>query len=438
MVQKINSSQFAPQRGYVGGVSNSRRWAVVAMLFTASLINYLDRASISIALPLIAKDFSLGPETKGLLLSAFFWSYMLMQIPIGWASDRLNLRWLYSAAFILWSFAQGLAGVVQTFVGLVGTRIILGIGESIYLPGGTKIVSLLFTPEERGLPSGLFDFGTRIGIALGSLAVPVLVIHYGWRVSFVLIGFIALLWLMPWLKIAPRRLQADSRNVRLEQPAAPRSALPSTSSPRASARKWNRFLNRDLIGLCLGFFGFDYFWYLLVTWLPDYMVVARHQSLLKAGIFSALPFLVYGFSEPIGGWIADHLVSRGWNDTLTRKGIISIAYAFGLLLIPAALVRSVTLSVALLMGACLVGLATGNISVIVQACAPYEEIGIWTGFQNCTGNVGGVLAPLITGFLISRTGSYAPAFILAAGVLIVSLAAYWLIVGELQCKEYDA
>ncbi|MGH9432484.1 MAG: MFS transporter [Terriglobia bacterium] len=435
MAQKITAPQPKPPPGAIAGVSNRQRWAVVAMLFTASLINYFDRASISIALPLIAKDFSLGPESKGLLLSAFFWSYMLMQIPIGWASDRFNLRWLYAGTFILWSFAQGAAGVARSFVELIGTRIILGIGESIYLPGGTKIVSLLFNSEERGLPSGLFDFGTRIGIAVGGLCVPLLVIHYGWRVSFILIGFIALLWLLPWLKIAPRRLQADSPNAQPAPSPATQPASPSAGPAPSSGRKWKRFMNRDLIGICLGFFGFDYFWYLLVTWLPDYMVVARHQNLLKAGIFSALPFLVYGFSEPVGGWIADRLVSRGWNDTLTRKGIITVAFLCGLLLIPAALVHSVTLAVVLLMGACLVGLSTGNISVMVQACAPYKEIGIWTGFQNCTGNIGGVVAPLITGFLISRTGSYTPAFVLAACVLVVSLAAYWLVVGELSCKE---
>jgi MFS transporter, ACS family, D-galactonate transporter len=430
MPNKTTAVQPTPAGSILAGVSNSRRWAVVAMLFTASLINYFDRASLSIALPLISKEFSLGPEAQGLLLSTFFWSYMLMQIPIGWASDHLNLRWLYSAAFILWSFAQGAAGVARSFVELIGTRIILGIGESIYLPGGTKIVSLLFNSEERGLPSGVFDFGTRIGIAAGGLCVPLLVIHYGWRISFILIGFIALLWLFPWLKIAPRHLQAESPKP-APLPAERPSVLPSFSH----IKNWRRFTSRDLIGLCVGFFGFDYYWYLLVTWLPDYLVVARHQDILKAGMFSALPFLVYGLSEPLGGWLADRLVSRGWNDTLTRKGIISVAFAFGLLLIPAALVHNVTLSVLLIMGACLVGLSTGNISVMVQACAPYKEIGIWTGFQNCAGNIGGVLAPLVTGILISRTGSYTPAFILATAVLVVSLAAYWLIVGELNCKE---
>src|SRR5476651_2293577 len=153
-------------------VSNSRRWSIVGLLFTASLINYLDRAAISFALPLISKDFHLTPETKGLLLSSFFWSYALMQVPIGWCADRFNLRWLYAGAFALWSVAQGVIGMAQGLTALICCRVLLGFGESIYLPGGSKIVSLLFNRAERGLPSGLFDSGTRTGLVLEGLMVP--------------------------------------------------------------------------------------------------------------------------------------------------------------------------------------------------------------------------------------------------------------------------
>src|SRR3954467_8305249 len=131
--------------------ATSRRWAIVGLLFTASLINYFDRATISFALPLISKELALGPEAKGLLLSAFFWSYALMQIPMGILSDRVNLRWLYAAAFTLWSISQGLIGLAGGLGTLIFFRVLLGVGEAIYLPGGSKIVTLLFRPGERGL-----------------------------------------------------------------------------------------------------------------------------------------------------------------------------------------------------------------------------------------------------------------------------------------------
>ncbi len=396
----------------------SGRWTIVGLLFAASVINYLDRSTISLALPLVSRDLVLGPESKGLLLSAFFWSYALMQIPIGWAVDRVNLRWLYAAAFALWSLGQGFTGFAGSLGVLILFRLLLGVGESIYLPGGTKIVSLLFGPAERGLPCGIFDFGTRMGLVLGGLIVPWLLVHWGWRFTFRLIGFAALLWLLPWLLTTRDRLEPRRR------PA---------SAPRITAQHLRSLLrNRNLIGICLGFFCFDYYWYLFVTWLPDYLVTVRHFTILRAGFFASLPFFVFGASEPLGGWIADRLILHGWNETRTRKGIVTVAFLTGLLLIPASRVHGANVAVALIAGASLVGLATGNLLVILQCCAPYEDVGLWTGFENFAGNLGGVLAPLLTGFLISRTGSYAPGFALAAVTLLAGILCYWFIVGDLR------
>ena len=187
-------------------VAASRRWTIVWLLFTASLINYLDRSSISLALPLISKDLELGPESKGLLLSAFFWTYAFMQIPVGWAADRVNLRWLYFFGFRALVSGQGLTGFATSLGVLIIFRLLLGIGESIYLPGGTKIVSILFASTERGLPCGIFDFGTRMGLVLGGLTIPWLLVHFGWRLTFRLIGFTALLWVIPWLWVTKGRL----------------------------------------------------------------------------------------------------------------------------------------------------------------------------------------------------------------------------------------
>jgi len=401
-------------------VSNARRWSIVWLLFIASMINYLDRATISVALPLISVDLKLDPATKGLLLSAFFWSYALMQVPVGWCADRYNLRWLYAGLFALWSLACGLTGLAGSLLVLILLRVLLGIGESIYLPGGTKIVSLLFTPRERGFPSGLFDCGTRIGLAVGAPLVAWLIVLCGWRRMFYLVGFTALLWLIPWLLVFPARLR----------PTYPGPHTARVGGPAQKVRTLT--FNRNLLGICLGFFCFDYYWYLLVTWLPDYLVTVRHLTILKAGIYSSLPFFVFGFSMPLGGWVADQLIRRGCDETRTRKGVVTFAFLTGLLLIPAARVETATAAIALVVGASLVGLASGNLLVILQSCAPPQEVGVWTGMENFAGNLAGVLAPLATGFLISRTGSYFPGFALAAIVLVAGLLAYWLIVGELR------
>ncbi len=403
----------------VPDVSNKRRWTIVGLLFTASMINYMDRATVSMALPSISHDLGLGPTAKGELLSAFFASYALMQIPIGWCADRFNLKWLYAGMFLLWSLAQGLSGLAGSLVALMTFRVILGIGESIYLPGGTKIVSMLFPPEQRGLPSGLFDFGTRTGLVVDGILIPWLIVHYGWRRMLLLVGFSALVWLVPWLFVFPSRLRGGNR-------------APTSSSVSFSRAVWALVSNRNLMGICLGFFCFDYYWYLLVNWLPDYLVTVRHLTILRAGFYASLPFFVFGASEPLGGWIADRLIRRGVSETYARKGVVTVGFLTGLLLIPAARVQSANAAIVLIIGGSLVGLSTGNLITILQDCAPPDEVGVWTGVENFAGNIAGFIAPLATGLLISKTGSYSPGFALAAVTLVTGLLAYWFIVGELR------
>ena len=412
-----SSAAHLNDSGQTFAASQARRWGIVGLLFAASFINYLDRATLSVALPEISRELGLAPATKGVLLSAFFWSYALMQVPIGRLADRSNLRWLYAGTFALWSLACGLTGLAGSLAVLILLRVLMGIGESVYLPGGTKIVTLLFSPRDRGLPSGLFDSGTRAGLALGAPLIAWLIVGHGWRNMFFLVGFTALLWLAPWIATCPSHLRGR------------RATVPT---PGAGPARDRFTFDRNLLGICLGFFCFDYYWYLLVTWLPDYLVEVRHLTLLRAGLYSALPYFVFGASEPFGGWLADRLIRFGWDETRTRKGIVTFAFLTGLLLIPAARVGTANAAIALIVGGSLVGLSTGNLIVILQSCAPPEQVGLWTGIENFTGNLAGILAPLATGFLISRTGSYFPGFLLAALVLVAGISAYWLVVGELR------
>jgi MFS transporter, ACS family, D-galactonate transporter len=400
-------------------VSNRRRWTIVFLLFVASMINYFDRATLSFAMPQISESLGLKPTAQGVLLSAFFWSYALMQVPIGLVADRYNLKWIYAGAFALWSFAQGLTGFATSLSMLIGFRLVLGIGESIYLPGGTKTVSLLFPLSERGLPCGLFDFGTRTGLVLEGVLVPWMLQQYGWRITFAVIGFTALLWLIPWLMVTPRDMRAPARQ------ESSTAAITTSTAPNP-----RRYI--DLAGICLGFFCFDYFWFLLLTWLPNYLVSVRHLTLMKMGIYVTLPYLVFGVCQPIGGWFGDFLVARGGKETLVRKGIISLSFLTGLLLIPAAHATSANMAILFLMGACLVGLSTANQLVVLQGCAPPEKIGLWVGIYNFVGNLAGIVAPIVTGYIVETTHSYTPAFVLAAAMLVAGQLCYWLIVGEVR------
>jgi MFS family permease len=453
-------ASFAPP-GFAIPVSNARRWSVVILLFAASMINYMDRATLSMALPVIADDLRLDPTAKGMLASAFFWSYAFMQIPIGWTADRANLKWLYGGMFTLWSLACGLAGFAGSLGVLIGLRLMLGLGESIYLPGGMKIVSRLFPPKERGFPSGLFDFGTRTGLVLDGIVLPWLIVHCGWRRMFFIVGFCALAWLVPWISSFPARVAQPEVNADVPVRRSWKEALlvltypilllvsplyflmramvpgmAATLDRSRPASPTLRFLellrNRNLLGIVLGFFCFDYFWYVVLNWLPDYLVKGRGLPIQKAGLLAALTFFVFGITEPLGGWLADTLIRRGWNETRTRKGIVTVAFLMGLLLIPGSLAANLSLAVPLIFGAGCVGLSTGNLLAILQCCAPPDQVGIWTGIKNYSGNLGGILAPLLMGLLLSRTGSYMPGFAVGSILLVLGLLPYWFIVGELR------
>ena len=451
----------APDNFHPVDISNRRRWSVVALLFAASMINYMDRATLSYALPSMSDDLGLDPLQKGYLVSAFFWSYAYMQIPIGWLADRANLKWVYAGMFAVWSLACGLVGLVNTLGMLIVLRIMLGFGESIYLPGGMKVVSQLFPPQKRGFPSGLFDFGTRTGLVIDGFLIPFLIVTYGWRAMFMIVGFAALIWLIPWISTFPSYAIKPRHEPEAEKPTAGSGsvivlaypfllllspiwflldAVLGGTLPRASSSPlWGRVLeflnllrNRNLFGIILGFFCFDYFWYVLLTWLPDYLVKGRGIPIGKAGPIAAAIFFVFGIAEPIGGWLADHLIRKGWSETRTRKGIVTAGWFMGLFLIPAGFAKDDTTAILCLFGAAGVGLSTGNLLAILQCCAPPTKVGTWTGVKNYSGNLGGIMAPLAMGYLIKHTGSYGYGFAVGAILLIIGLIPYWFIVQELK------
>jgi MFS family permease len=393
-------------------VSPARAWSIAGLLFLAGFINYFDRAIVSIALPVIGRDLHLGPAAKGVLLSAFFWSYALMQLPVGWAVDRANLRWLYSGAFALWSLACGFTGFARTLGALLVMRVILGIGESVYLPGGMKIVSNLFGPKERGLASGIMNCGTRAGLAIGAPIIALLVRRLDWHGAFFVLGFGSLVWLVPWLAIYPAA--ADTHKAK--------------PSPGLS-QMWRTF-DRNLLGMCLGHFCYGYYWYLLVTWLPDYLVESRHMPLQRAAGYVMVPFLVYSIAEPLGGWLADRLVALGYSERRSRKAIVTIAFFTSLMLLAAGRLSDDRAAVLAISAAALVGLATGNLYSLLASVAPEGSVGTCMGLMNFAGNIPGVAAPLVTGILIERTGSYYPGFVVAVVVLLSGLPFYWLVVED--------
>jgi ACS family D-galactonate transporter-like MFS transporter len=401
---------------------SSRRWTFIGLLAAATFINYLDRGSLAVALPFISKDLGLGPIEQGFALSAFFWTYAAMQIPVGWLVDRCNIKRVYAAAFTLWSLSAAATGLVRGLGDLVLCRIVLGIGESIYLPGGMKVVSLHFRAEESAWPAGVFDLGAKLGLAIGTAVDVWLLVRFGWRSLFFRTGLVGLLWLIPWLWLYPS-----------DRPRPTDVANPASLASSANPVDWPALLTHPtLAGISIGFFCWDYFWYFVISWLPSYLYSVRGVALPRLALFGALPFLIFAVAEAIGGWGAASLVRRGGDLSRVTKGFIAAGFAFGLLVIPAALVESSALSIGFLLAASLSGIACGNMLAIPKIGAPEDQVGLWTGVQNCVGNIGGVLAPIVTGYLIARTGSYVSAFFLVAAILVVGAASYLFVVPRLS------
>jgi MFS family permease len=343
--------------------------------------------------------------------------------------DRYDIKRVYAVAFTLWSLSAAATGLVRGLGDLVFCRILLGIGESIYLPGGMKVVSLHFRAEESAWPAGVFDLGAKLGLAIGTAVDVWLLVRFGWRSLFFRTGLAGLLWLMPWLWLYP---SSDRTNPANRANGVNRAALANPVRP-ANPVDWRALLTHPtLVGISIGFFCWDYFWYFVISWLPSYLYTVRGVALPSLALFGALPFLIFAIAEAIGGWGAGSLVRRGGNLSHVTKGFIAAGFAFGLLVIPAALVESSVLSIGFLLAASLSGIACGNMLAIPKIGAPEDQVALWTGVQNCIGNIGGVLAPVITGYLIARTGSYVTAFFLVAAILVVGAASYLFVVPRLS------
>jgi MFS family permease len=389
------------------------RWRLVGLLSLSVFINYVDRGNLSVAAPMLARELSASPAQLGLLFSAFFWTYALCQIPAGWLVDRFSVNRLYAAAFALWCVATLLTGIAHTIATLLIVRLLLGVGESVVYPSCSQILVRNFSEQERGRANSLIDIAAKAGPALGTLLGGLLVACCGWRALFISTGAIGLLWLVPW------HLWAETGE------RTPRE----TSDPGPSMLQI--LGRRDTLATSLGLFCYGYVWYFLLSWLPSYLVMERHFSMRAMALFGALPFGASAFSALVSGWVSDGLIARGASVTRVRKSFVVSGLLLCTLLLPAAMVHDTSLAMILLTAACLaIGLFSSNVWAITQTLAGPTAAGKWSGMQNAAGNLGGVISPLLTGLIVSRTHSFFLAFAFAAVALLIGAGAYLFLVGE--------
>jgi len=393
---------------------------IVFLLALSVFINYIDRSNLSIAAPLLKDELGLSDWQLGKLLAAFFWTYGCMQIPAGWLVDRFDVKWVFAAGFFVWSSATAVTGFLHGFAAWIVIRIVLGIGESSALPAYSNIIGSRFPESRRGLPNAAIMAGIALGPGFGMLVGGMVVGRFGWRPFFLALGFGSLLWLIPWLAWMPRRAAASA----------------SDSDSRVGVLDILR--QRSAWGTCLGQVCINYGLYFLVTWLPFYLVRARHFSMNHMARVGGLVFLLAAASALVSGKLADRWIAAGASATRVRKTSLGLGMTgLGISLAAAAMAPDNLFVWPLLLAGICLGVDGAHCWAVTQTLAGPRVSGRWTGVQNFTGNLAGAVAPALTGYLLDRTGRFDWPFIITAIVSWIGALSWVFGVGPLEPVDWE-
>jgi MFS transporter, ACS family, D-galactonate transporter len=391
------------------------QWRVLVLLGLSIFISYIDRSNLSIAAPLIKDELHLSSSQLGLLLSSFFWTYAFLQLISGWLVDRLNVNWVFVGGFFLWSVATIVTGLVHGFFLLLLLRLFLGVGESVAYPSYSKIIALHYREEHRGIANSMISAGLALGPGFGLLAGGLLIAKFGWRAFFLFLGVLSLCWLIPWLTWMPPMKSA----IHLDKIAAPSYAA--------------LLLQRSAWGTIIAQFGYNYVSYFLLTWLPFYLVRDRHFSMVAMAKIGATGYVLSALFALSSGWLSDHLIRSGGTPTSVRKPFVAGGLVGAGVLLFLSAVSTQAWSVPLLiLGIACQGISSSNIWAISQTLAGPYAAGRWTGLQNGSGNLAGIVAPALTGFILDRTGHFEWPFALAALVALAGASSWLFIVGPVR------
>jgi len=403
-----SSSREAPSAG--SGV-------VLALLAIVVFLNFFDRSNLSIAAPLLKDQLHLSTSQLGLLLSSFFWGYTVCQLPAGWIVDRYGANWVLAVGFFIWSCATIATGLLHTFAALFAIRLVLGVGESVAYPSCWSILARHFPEQRRGFGSAIVQAGQGSGPALATFIGGILMGRLGWQPFFIGLGFASLLWLIPWIRWMPEGQFTDRVH---------------TNHTYSGILEVLR--QRSAWGTCVANFCVNWTLYLLLTWLPFYLVNERHFSLPTTAKIGGAAFLLKALSSITSGWLADTWIGKGASPTLVRKSFVCVGLIVSsvLFLISAGTPASTPSVLLLLAGSACFGLSSPHGPAIIQTLAGQQLAGTWTGWVLFVANFAGIVAPAATGFVVDRSGHFFWAFALAAGFAWFGAAAYLWIVGPIK------
>ena len=403
-----------------------RQWTLVALLVAAGCVNYVDRSTLSIANHDISREMHLTPGQMGALLSAFAWAYALCQLPVGALTDRVGPRRMLAGGMAAWSLAQIVSGFVPNFGQFVTVRAALGVGESPMFTAGARATVNWFPVKRRGLPLGLFNAASSLGPAVAPPLLTALMLAFGWRPMFVLMGVAGLVVALVWsvLYRDPERAGVERREIE-----AIREGEVARTGPARPA-VWAALLRTPTTWAMIGgLFGIVYVTWLYVSWLPSYLESVRHVGVKATGWLAAVPQASGFVGACLGGFLSDGLARLKLDPVLSRKipTVVGLVAA-GVLSAAAPLAGPLPLSLALMSAALFCAYGAGSCSWALGATlAPPDAVATLESVQNIGGSIGGALAPLVTGLIVQATRSFDLAFQLAAIFAVASGISYALV-----------
>lgn len=398
------------------------RWNILLLLASSQAIAYIDRVNFAVVGPHLIKVYHYTPAEVGVLLSTFNWAFTVSLLAAGPLTDWIRPRRSFPTGVGFWSLATAACSLTRSFAPLAMLRAFVGVGESVMIPSGSRVIRETFDQKNRALAVGTFFAGNRIGLTLGIPFASVVLVNWGWEWVFYTTGSLGFIWIAWWLAVYRPTLGGEAARV---QPDEAQRTI-----------KWATLLKYPTTwGVMLGQAGYLYIYYVFATWLPGYLVLQRGMSTLTTGAVGMLPFLVGTFCVILGGWAGDRLIAAGTRVTLVRKGF-AVGGLFSATVFTLAgaytpdnfwAITFLTLSVAS------VSFSTAAVNSMPIDVAPPHIVSSLVSLQNFGGNVGGSFAPLVTGMLISPSGDFTVPLLVAAGVaLVFGCGSYGLIVGNLD------
>jgi ACS family D-galactonate transporter-like MFS transporter len=410
---------------------------MLALLFVATTINYVDRSNLSIVAPFLSKELGLDPVQMGMLFSAFAWSYAIANLPGGYLIDRFGSRLVYGIAQLAWSAATLGLGLASAFASLFGLRFAVGLAEAPAFPVNNRVVSTWFPQRERGRATSTYASGQYVGSALLSPLLFWMAVNTGWRSVFLVTGVAGVLSAIVWLAVYREPRESTRANAEelalITEGGALTEMAPRERVSRAQIARLLR--ERQVWALGLGKFAVMSSLYFLLTWFPTYLVQQRGLTSLKAGAATSLPYVAATIGVMLGGAWSDWLLRRGVGISAARKIPIVTGFLGASSIVLVNYVSGTALALAMLTFAFFAQGVSSNSWSIIAEVAPRSMMGTTGGIINFTGHIAGIVTPILIGYILRATGSFelVLAYVSLAG--LVGALSYTVVIGRIHRIE---